>query len=114
MAIAAGKARPRGLWLTVGASGGVAALIGFGTVLASLTLRATGHAYFACLIAMVLYAALRVGLAAVSSLFIAARCRAGSVTPGKANQLAILRQWCPFAAGAAATILPAVRLPAWS
>ena len=114
LATPAERERQRGLWPLVAALGGAMAAIGFGAVVAMLAPQATGHAYSACLIAMALYAALHAALAALGSLLLIARGRAGFISPAKPNEPLILRQWCRFAAGASLAILLAICLPAWS
>jgi cytochrome c oxidase subunit I+III len=108
-----GQAARRTGWLLVAALGGLAATGGFALIPLLLAPPATGHAYAACVFVLALFAALHAALAAIGSLFVAARCRAGFVSPMRAGDLTILRLWCRFAAAAGIVVLGAIYLAAW-
>ncbi len=96
--------------LGIAGAGGIAAALGFALIPLLLAPPAASHAYAACVFMLALFGGLHVGLAALGSAILAARCRAGFVSRVRANDLMVLRLWCRFAAGSGAILLSAIYL----
>jgi cytochrome c oxidase subunit I+III len=109
----AGRVRLRRCALILAAVGGAAAAMGFALIPLWLGPPPGSHAYAACVLALALFAALHAGLAAIGSLFVAAQCRAGFVSPARAGTLMILRLWCRFVVGTGVSVLLAIYLAPW-